>query len=93
MRRGSPATPHFGAVTGICWSESVKIKVATEVAGKVWKIEAAVGQQVAADDTLMLIESMKMEIPVAAPRAGTIIEILVAEGDPVAEGQAVVLLD
>ena len=71
----------------------MKIKVATEVAGKVWKIEAAVGQQVAADDTLMLIESMKMEIPVAAPRAGTIIEILVAEGDPVAEGQAVVLLD
>ncbi len=71
----------------------MKIKVETEVAGKVWKIEAAVGQTVAADDTLILIESMKMEIPVAAPRAGTIIEILVAEGDAVAEGQVVVLLD
>lgn len=71
----------------------MKIKVETEVAGKVWKIEAAVGQTVAADDTLILIESMKMEIPVAAPRAGTIIEILVAEGDAVAEGQVAVLLD
>ena len=71
----------------------MKIKVEAEVAGKVWKIEAAVGQSVAVDDTLILIESMKMEIPVAAPRAGTITEILVAEGDPVTEGQVVVVLD
>ncbi len=71
----------------------MKIRVETEVAGKVWKIEAAVGQAVAADDTLILIESMKMEIPVAAPRPGTIIEILVAEGDAVVEGQVVVVLD
>ena len=69
------------------------IRIETEVAGKVWKIETAVGQSVAADDTLILIESMKMEIPVAAPRAGTIVEILVAEGDVVVEGQVVVLLD
>ncbi len=71
----------------------MKIRIETEVAGKVWKIETAVGQSVATDDTLILIESMKMEIPVAAPRAGTIVEILVAEGDVVAEGQVVVLLD
>ena len=69
------------------------IRIETEVAGKVWKIETAVGQSVAADDTLILIESMKMEIPLAAPRAGTIVEILVAEGDVVVEGQVVVLLD
>ena len=71
----------------------MKIRIETEVAGKVWKIETAVGQSVAADDTLILIESMKMEIPLAAPRAGTIVEILVAEGDVVVEGQVVVLLD
>lgn len=71
----------------------MKIRVETEVAGKVWKIDTAVGQTVAADDTLILIESMKMEIPVAAPRAGTISEILVAEGDAVVEGQVVALLD
>ena len=71
----------------------MKIRIETEVAGKVWKIETAIGQSVALDDTLMLIESMKMEIPVAAPRAGTIVEILVAEGDAVVEGQVVVVLD
>ena len=71
----------------------MKIRIETEVAGKVWKIESAVGQSVAADDTLILSESMKMESPVAAPRAGTIVEILVAEGDVVVEGQVVVLLD
>ena len=71
----------------------MRIKVETEVAGKVWKIETVVGQAVAADDTLIVIESMKMEIPVPAPRAGTVAEITVAEGDSVAEGQVVILLD
>ena len=68
-------------------------KVEAEVAGKVWKIETAIGQQVAADQTLIFIDSMMMEIPVAAPRAGTVAEIRVAEGDLVAEGQVVVVLD
>jgi acetyl-CoA carboxylase biotin carboxyl carrier protein len=46
------------------------MKVVTEVAGKVWKIEAQPGAQLAADDTILILESMKMEIPVVAPRAG-----------------------
>lgn len=71
----------------------MKSRVAAEVAGKVWKIEAAIGQSVVADDTLIIIESMKMEIPVVAPRAGVVSEIMVLEGDPVAEGQIVVVLD
>ena len=71
----------------------MKSRVETEVAGKVWKIEAAIGQSVAADDTLIIIESMKMEIPVVAPRAGVVSEIMVQEGDPVAEGQIVAVLD
>ena len=71
----------------------MKSRVATEVAGKVWKIEAAIGQSVAAEDTLIIIESMKMEIPVVAPRAGVVSEIMVREGDPVAEGQIVAVLD
>lgn len=71
----------------------MKSRVETEVAGKVWKIEAAIGQSVAADDTLIIIESMKMEIPVVAPRAGVVSEIMVLEGDPVAEGQVVAVLD
>jgi biotin carboxyl carrier protein len=66
--------------------------VRTEVAGSVWKVEVAVGQAVAAGDALVIVESMKMEIPVEAPAAGTVAEIRVAEGDRVAEGAIVVTL-
>ena len=64
-------------------------KVATEVAGTVWKIEAPVGTRVEAEDTILLLECMKMEIPVYAPVAGRIAELRVAEGEAVAEGQIV----
>jgi biotin carboxyl carrier protein len=66
--------------------------VRTEVAGSVWKVEVTVGQAVAAGDALVIVESMKMEIPVEAPAAGTVAEIRVAEGDRVAEGAVVVTL-
>jgi biotin carboxyl carrier protein len=66
--------------------------VRTEVAGSVWKVEVSVGQQVAAGDVLVIVESMKMEIPVEAPAAGTVSEIRVAEGEPVAEGAVVAVL-
>ena len=64
-------------------------KVATEVAGTVWKIEAPAGTLVAAEDTILLLECMKMEIPVYAPVAGLVAEIRVAEGEVVTEGQIV----
>ena len=59
------------------------------VTGTVWKIETAVGQTVARGDSLLLVESMKMEIPVEAPGPGRVLRFLVAEGESVAEGQAV----
>ena len=65
------------------------MKVVTEVAGKVWKIEAQAGQPLAAEDTILILESMKMEIPVCAPVAGTLRSLLVKEGDSVNEGDAV----
>ena len=68
-------------------------KVLSEVSGSVWKVEVAVGQAVQAGDTLLIVESMKMEIPVEAPAAGTVSEVLVAEGDTVADGQWLVRLD
>ncbi len=68
-------------------------QVRTEVAGNVWKIEVAVGQTVAEGDVLVIIESMKMEIPVEAPAAGTVRALRVAEGDPVAEGAVVAEVD
>jgi acetyl-CoA carboxylase biotin carboxyl carrier protein len=64
-------------------------KVTSEVAGTVWKIEAPVGSTVEAEDTILLLECMKMEIPVYAPVAGTVADLRVAEGDAVAEGQVV----
>jgi acetyl-CoA carboxylase biotin carboxyl carrier protein len=64
-------------------------KVKSEITGKVWKIVAAPGSRLAEEDTIMILESMKMEIPVLAPVAGTVKAILVDENDDVAEGQVV----
>ena len=70
-----------------------RIAVRSEITGKVWKIETEPGQRVADGDTLLVLESMKMEIPVMAIGAGTVAEILVKEEDAVAEGQDLVLMD
>jgi acetyl-CoA carboxylase biotin carboxyl carrier protein len=67
-------------------------KVRSEVSGSVWKIEVTVGQQVQEGDTLLIVESMKMEIPVTAGSAGTVTEILVAEGEAVVDDQVIIVL-
>jgi len=66
--------------------------IRSDVAGSVWKVEVAVGQRVAAGDVLVIVESMKMEIPVEAPADGTVAEIRVTEGEAVAEGAIVAVL-
>jgi biotin carboxyl carrier protein len=66
--------------------------VVSEVTGVVSRIEVEAGQSVAEGDTILVIESMKMEIPVEAPRAGTVKEIHVQAGDVVKEGEPVALL-
>jgi acetyl-CoA carboxylase biotin carboxyl carrier protein len=68
-------------------------EVKAELVGNLWKIVTEVGQEVEEDDTLMILESMKMEIPVTAPVSGTITEIRVKEGDVVQEGQVVAVLE
>ena len=68
-------------------------EVKSEISGRVWKLEARVGDRVAADDAILVLESMKMEIPVSAPMAGRILEIRVAERDLVEEGQVVAVLE
>ena len=70
-----------------------KIEVASEVTGNVWKIESSVGDQIGAGHVLMIIESMKMEIPVEAECGGTVAEILVNEEDSVEEDQVVAILE
>jgi len=67
--------------------------ITSEVAGMVWKIEARAGQSVAAADTIMILESMKMEVPVPAPAAGTLRELLVEEGETIGEGQRLAVIE
>ncbi len=70
-----------------------RIEVRSEVTGKVWKIESSVGSKVDADEPMMIIESMKMEIPVCSEEGGTVVELLVAEGDSVEDGQVVAIVE
>jgi len=70
-----------------------ELKVRSEIAGSVWKIEVAVGDAVGEEDPLIILESMKMEIPLLSPRAGIVREILVAEGDPIGEGDIALILE
>ena len=69
------------------------IDVKAEITGNVWKILAKPGQKVEEDEPIVMLESMKMEIPVSAPEPGTVKEILVAEGDVVTEGSVVARLE
>lgn len=68
-------------------------EVKAELVGNLWKITTEVGQKVEEDDPIMILESMKMEIPVLAPVAGIIKEFLVKEGDVVQEGQTVAIIE
>jgi acetyl-CoA carboxylase biotin carboxyl carrier protein len=69
------------------------VDVKTEITGNVWKIVAKVGDALEEDAPILILESMKMEIPVSAPEAGMLREILVAEGDVVSEGTVVARLE
>ena len=68
-------------------------EVRAEMVANVWKVLAGSGQAVAAGDTLVILESMKMEIPVIAESDGTVRELKVAEGDVVQEGDLIAVID
>ena len=69
-----------------------QMKVRSEVTGSVWKLLKKPGDRVAAGEEIMLIESMKMEIPVLAEEDATVAELHVAETDAVQDGQVVATL-
>lgn len=69
------------------------IEAKSEITGSVWQLKVKLGDKVEEGDTLIVIESMKMEIPVIAEEGGTVREILVKEGESVAEGQVVAILE
>jgi acetyl-CoA carboxylase biotin carboxyl carrier protein len=67
-------------------------RVNAHITGTVWKIEVKVGDAVAEGQTVVILESMKMEMPVESPAAGKVTAVLVKEGDSVEEGAGVVEL-
>jgi len=66
--------------------------VAAHITGTIWKIEVKPGDTVEEGQTLVIIESMKMEMPVESPKAGTVESVVVAEGQPVDEGAVLLTL-
>ncbi len=68
-------------------------EVEAQIAGTVWKIEKAVGDTVSPGDVLLILESMKMEIPVEAEVSGRVAELRVGEGDSVEEGAVVMVIE
>ena len=69
------------------------IEVEAPIAGSVFRIEKRVGDAVARDEVLLILESMKMEVPVESPCAGRVAEIRAREGDSIEEGRVLVVLD
>ena len=67
--------------------------VEAQITGNVWKIEKAVGDTLAAEDVILILESMKMEIPVEAPISGRLVELRVREGENVEEGAVLAVID
>jgi acetyl-CoA carboxylase biotin carboxyl carrier protein len=67
--------------------------IEAHITGTVWKIEVKVGDTVEEGDTVLILESMKMEMPVEAEDEGTVSEIRVEEGQPVSEGETLVVLE
>lgn len=68
-------------------------EIRSEITGSLWKLVKNLGDTVAEDEPIMVLESMKMEIPVVADAAGIVKQLLVQEGDPVAEGQVVAVIE
>jgi acetyl-CoA carboxylase biotin carboxyl carrier protein len=70
-----------------------EVKVRATIGGSIWQIVAAPGDEVAKDDAILIMESMKMEIPVTAPRAGRLKSFLVEAGQVVAEDDVVAVIE
>jgi acetyl-CoA carboxylase biotin carboxyl carrier protein len=69
------------------------VEVTAHITGTVWKIQVKVGDAVAEEQSVVILESMKMEMPVESPAAGKVASIAVKEGQPVEEGDVLLTLD
>ncbi len=71
----------------------MSVEVESQMAGSIFRVECAVGDSVTEEQVLLVMESMKMEIPVEAPCAGRVVELCVAEGQAIEEGDVLVVLE
>ena len=71
---------------------NMSIEIKSQMTGSVWKVEVQVGQEVAEDQEVVILESMKMEVPILAQEEGIVTEVLIKEGDFVSEGDVVVII-
>jgi acetyl-CoA carboxylase biotin carboxyl carrier protein len=81
------------SLTGAPICCALVIEIEAHITGTVWKVEVAVGDTVAEGDAVVILESMKMEMPVEAEDPGTVSEIRCSEGQSVSEGDVLVVLD
>ena len=92
--KASPkAAPKAAPATAAKAAGAGSVKVEAGAAGKVFKVEAKVGQALKAGDTVVILEAMKMEIPVVAPQDGTVASVDVSVGDPVEAGALLATLN
>jgi acetyl-CoA carboxylase biotin carboxyl carrier protein len=75
------------------WEGIVAEEIRAEMVANVWKVVVAAGDQVEDGDTLVILESMKMEIPVVSETSGTVVELAVDEGDVVQEGDLIATIE
>jgi biotin carboxyl carrier protein len=75
------------------WEANVAEEIRAEMVANVWKVVVSAGDQVEDGDTLVILESMKMEIPVLTEAAGKVLEVAVNEGDVVQEGDLIATID
>jgi len=68
-------------------------EIEAHITGTVWKIEVSIGDTIEEGDTVVILESMKMEMPVEAEDEGTVKEIVVSEGQAVSEGDTLIVLE
>lgn len=92
LQEAQAQQPAPAAAPGVPAADVEGTEVECGVAGKVWKITSKPGDKLSKGDSIMVLEAMKMEIPVAAPSDCTVKALLVNEGDPVESGQKVAVV-
>jgi acetyl-CoA carboxylase biotin carboxyl carrier protein len=83
----------LGGAARSAYTEAMALELLAPITGTIWEIKVKVGEQVSADQVLIVLESMKMEVPVEAPEAGKVAAVSVEKGQSVEEGDVLLLIE